>query len=371
MGKSKVYFTNFRAKPDRNLLQKLRLLLEKAGMTQMPLEGKFTAVKIHFGEPGNLAFLRPNYAKTVVDTLKDMGARPFLTDANTLYTGMRRNALDHLDAAYENGFSPLQTGCHVLIADGLLGTDDVAVPIDGEYCKEALIGRAVMDADAIISLTHFKCHEGAGIGGALKNLGMGCGSTAGKRAMHCDGKPVVDRGRCVGCGLCARQCAHGAISFSGEKGARRASIDHARCVGCGRCVGACRDRGAIQGPDSSNDLLNCKIAEYAWAVVKDRPNFHISLVMDVSPYCDCHAENDSPIIADVGMFASFDPVALDVACADACNRMEPLPGTFLAAKAQHTGDIFNDTHPYTNWRVGVEHAAKLGVGSMDYELIEV
>lgn len=111
MGKSKVYFTNFRAKPDRNLLQKLRLLLEKAGMTQMPLEGKFTAVKIHFGEPGNLAFLRPNYAKTVVDTLKDMGARPFLTDANTLYTGMRRNALDHLDAAYENGFSPLQTGC--------------------------------------------------------------------------------------------------------------------------------------------------------------------------------------------------------------------------------------------------------------------
>lgn len=118
-------------------------------------------------------------------------------------------------------------------------------------------------------------------------------------------------------------------------------------------------------------MLNCKIAEYAWAVIKDRPNFHISLVMDVSPYCDCHPENDTPIIADVGMFASFDPVALDVACADACNRMEPLPGTFLTDRKNRTGDIFNDTHPYTNWRSGVEHAAKLGVGSLEYELIEV
>ena len=178
MEKSKVYFTNFRAKPDRNVLQKLRHLIEAAGMTSMPLEGKFTAIKMHFGEPGNLAFLRPNYAKVVVDTLKDMGARPFLTDCNTLYTGMRRNALDHLTAAFENGFGPLQTGCHVIIADGLLGNDHVSVPIDGEYCKEALIGRAAMDADAIISLTHFKCHEGTGIGGALKNLGMGLGSTA-------------------------------------------------------------------------------------------------------------------------------------------------------------------------------------------------
>ena len=372
MEKAKVYFTNFRARPDMNLLQKLRRLIEAAGMPSMPLKDKFTAVKIHFGEPGNLAFLRPNYAKVVVDALKDMGARPFLTDCNTLYTGMRRNALDHLDAAYQNGFSPLQTGCHVIIADGLTGTDDVSVPIDGEYCREALIGRAIMDAEAVVTLNHCKCPEGTGIGGALKYLGMGCGSTAGKRHMHHEGKPTVRPELCVGCGRCVRQCAHGAISFvQGENGRRVAQVDHDRCVGCGRCVGVCRDRGAILGPDSSNDMLNCKISEYAWAVIKDRPNFHISLVMDVSPYCDCHAENDAPVIADVGMFASLDPVALDVACADACNRMEPLPGSFLADKEQHTGDIFNDTHPYTNWRAGVEHAAKLGVGTLDYELIEV
>lgn len=370
MGKAKVFFTDFRATPEQNLLQKLRRLLQKAGMTDMDLDGKFTAVKIHFGEPGNLAFLRPNYARTVVDVLKEMGARPFLTDCNTLYTGMRRNALDHLDAACQNGFSPLQTGCHVLIGDGLLGTDDVAVPIEGKYFHEALIGRVIMDAEAVITLNHFKCHEGTGIGGALKNLGMGCGSTAGKRAMHHEGKPDVRQEMCIGCGRCAGVCAHGAISFTGEKAGRRACINHDLCVGCARCVGVCRDRGAILGPDSSNGVLAEKISEYAWAVVKGRPSFHISLVMDVSPCCDCHPENDAPVIADVGMFASFDPVALDTACADACNRMKPLPGTILEGR-QATGDVFHDVHPYTSWRRGVEHAQSLGVGTMDYELIRI
>ncbi len=371
MKQSKVYFTSFRTRSNENLLAKLRKLIEKAGMMDMDLRGKFTAIKIHFGEPGNLAFVRPNYAKVVVDALKEMGSKPFLTDCNTLYVGSRRNALDHLDAAYENGFSPLQTGCHAIIADGLMGTDYVTVPVQGEYCKEAFIGRAAMDAEAMISLTHFKCHECTGIGGALKNLGMGLGSAAGKRAMHNDGKPTVDQETCVGCGLCFQQCAHGAISFSGDGKGRKAKIDHGKCTGCGRCVGACRNVGAIGGSETSNDLLSCKISEYALAVVQNRPHFHISLVMDVSPFCDCHSENDSPIIADVGMFASFDPVALDVACAEACNKMAPLPGTFLAEKERRTGDIFTDTHPSTNWHSGVNHAEKMGVGSTAYELIEV
>ena len=368
--RSQVFFTTFRTTSDMPLTQKLRRLIERAGMMNMDLHGKFTAIKIHFGELGNLAYLRPNYAKVVVDALKDMGARPFLTDCNTLYVGSRRNALDHLDAAYENGFSPFQTGCHIIIGDGLTGTDDVAVPVDGEYCHEARIGRAIMDAEAIISLSHFKCHEATGIGGALKNLGMGCGSTAGKRAMHYDGKPTVRPWDCVGCGRCARQCAHNAIEFVEYEGRRVANILHDSCVGCARCVGVCRDRGAILGADISNDRLSCKIAAYAKAVVQNRPQFHISLVCDVSPCCDCHSENDTPIIADVGMFASFDPVALDVACADACNRMEPLPGSWMHGR-ERTGDIFHDAHPYTNWRVGVEHAAKLGMGSTEYELIEV
>ncbi|MBE5802325.1 MAG: DUF362 domain-containing protein [Clostridiales bacterium] len=371
MEKSKVFFTNFRTTPEKNILQKLRNLIEKAGMPTMDLDGKFTAVKIHFGEPGNMAFLRPNYVRVVVDMLKEMGARPFLTDCNTLYVGMRRNALDHLQAAFENGFGPMQAGCHVIIADGLTGNDDVHVPIDGIYCKEAIIGRAAVDAEAIISVNHFKGHEGAGFGGALKNIGMGLGSTAGKRHMHHDGKPAVRPNACVGCGLCMRQCAHGAISFVGEGKERKAVINHDICVGCGRCVGACRHQGAITGPDSSCEMLGCKISEYAMAVLKDKPHFHVSLVMDVSPFCDCHSENDAPIIPDVGIFASFDPVALDMACADACNKMHRLEGTYLTDQGHNTGDIFNDTHPVTNWRAGIEHAQKLGLGTMDYELIEV
>jgi len=368
---SKVYFTDFRATPEQTLLQKLRRLIEKAGMMDMPLRDQFAAIKVHFGEPGNLSFLRPNYAKVVVTALKEKGAKPFLTDCNTLYIGGRRNALDHLDTAYENGFTTIQTGCHVLIADGLTGNDYVTVPVKGQYLTEAHIGRAAMDADVIISLTHFKCHECTGIGGALKNLGMGFGSAAGKRAMHNEGKPTVDAEECVGCGLCLKQCAHGAITFAGEGKNRKAAIDHEKCAGCGRCVGACIHNSAIGGLGSSNDILSCKISEYALAVIQNRPHFHISLVVDVSPFCDCHPENDAPVIANVGMFASFDPVALDTACADACNRTDPLPGTWLAEKGCQTGDIFNDTHPYTNWRVGVEHAEKIGAGTTAYKLIEV
>lgn len=371
MEKAKVYFTDFRTHNTSSLLEKLHRLLEKAGMSALPLDGKFTAIKIHFGEPGNLAFLRPNFARVVVDALKEAGARPFLTDCNTLYPGMRRNALDHLDAAYLNGFSPLQTGCHVIIADGLLGTDFVSVPVQGEYCDHALIGRAAVDAEAIISLTHFKCHEGTGIGGALKNLGMGFGSTAGKREMHCDGKPTVSEEDCIGCGMCVKQCGSDAITLVQTPQGRKAVIDHEKCSGCGRCVGACYKQGAIGGADGGNDMLNCKISEYAKAVLQGKPHFHISLVMDVSPYCDCHAENDAPVVADIGMFASTDPVALDTACAEAVLKMPPLPGSKLAECKHLTGDHFHDLHPVTNWRVGVEHARKIGLGTTEYELIRV
>ncbi len=371
MDKAKVYFTDFRTDERHNLLQKLGRLIQKAGLKTLPLEGKFTAVKLHFGEPGNLAFLRANYARVVVDALKDAGARPFLTDSNTLYPGMRRNALDHLDAAYLNGFSPLQTGCHVIIADGLLGTDFVSVPVNGEFCSHALLGRAAVDAEAIVSLTHFKCHEGTGIGGALKNLGMGFGSAAGKREMHCDGKPTVTESDCVGCGMCIRECGSDAIALIDTKAGRKAHIDADKCSGCGRCVGACHKQGAIGGPGGSNDLLCCKISEYAMAVLQGKPHFHVSLVVDVSPYCDCHDYNDAPVIPDVGMFASLDPVALDMACAEAALKMEPMPGSLLAERKHRTGDHFHDIHPVTDWRVGLAHAEKIGLGTTQYELIKV
>ncbi len=371
MEKAKVYFSDFRTTGGTNLTEKLRRLIQKAGMMDMPLDGKMTAIKIHFGEPGNLAFLRHQYAKTVADALKKIGAHPFLTDCNTLYPGMRRNALDHLEAAYLNGFSPMQTGCHVIIADGLLGTDFVSVPVKGVYCDHALIGRAAVDAEAIVSLTHFKCHEGTGIGGTLKNIGMGLGSTAGKRDMHCDGKPTIDEAACVGCGMCAKQCGSDAITFEDTPKGRKARIDQEKCSGCERCVGACYKQGAIGGADGGADLLCCKISEYALAALQGKPHFHISLVMDISPLCDCYGSNDAPVLPDIGMFASFDPVALDTACAEAALKTQPLPNSALAKVKHPTGDHFHDLHPVTNWRVGVEHAQRIGLGTTEYELIRV
>ena len=374
MEQAKVYYTDLRAKLGTNLLQKLEKLIRTAGIGDIDMEKKLVAIKIHFGEPGNLSYLRPNYAKVVADVVKSLGGVPFLTDCNTLYPSRRKNALEHIDAAYENGFSPFSTGCNVIIADGLRGNDDVEVPVQGgEYVQAAKIGRAIMDADVFLSLSHFKGHEVAGFGGAIKNIGMGCGSRRGKMEQHNDGKPKVRAKRCVGCRQCAKQCAQDAISYGEDK---KAVIDPDKCVGCGRCIGACNFDAIRTRDDIANALLNRKMAEYAKAVVDGRPHFHISLVIDVSPYCDCHGENDLPILPDVGMFASFDPVALDQACVDACLKQQPIPGSLLDER-MHAEDFvdhhdhFVNTTPESEWESCLEHAEKIGLGTRKYELIKV
>ena len=365
MKKSIVHFTDFRCSDAENLQQKFTRLLKTAGLAHLDLAGKFVAVKTHFGEGGCLAYLRPNWAKTLVDFVKAQGGRPFLTDANTLYVGRRKDALEHLELAWENGFSPFSVGCPILIADGLRGTDDVAVPLpDGKYVKEAFIGRSLIDADVVISLSHFKCHEMTGIGGALKNLGMGCGSRAGKKAMHSSVHPQVDAARCVSCGRCTRECAHGACTFGPD---RRARIDPQLCVGCGRCIGAC-NRDAIQSDFGEPcTAMHGKIAEYAAAVVRGRQAFHVSFICDVSPHCDCHPMNDAPLIPDLGIAASHDPVAIDQACADLCNAAPLMPNGCLAGRDTH-GDLFATMHPATRWQDAVAEGERMGLGTRAYAL---
>ena len=365
---SKVYWADFRADFRENLQQKLTRLMKTAGMGEIDFDNKYVAIKMHFGEPGNLAFLRPNWAKTVADFVKERGGKPFLTDCNTLYVGGRKNGLDHLDTAMLNGFNPMTTGCQVIIADGIKGNDEVEVPVEGgEYVKNAKIGRAVMDADVFISLTHFKGHESAGFGGALKNIGMGCGSRAGKMEQHNAGKPHVVQKHCVGCKMCTKICAHNAISVQD----RKAAIDHSKCVGCGRCIAVCARNAITVNFDESHTNLSRKMSEYAKAVVDGRPCFHISLIIDVSPNCDCRAENDAAIVPNVGMFASFDPVALDMACVDAVNTQPILRGSAADIGDCHDQDHFHCIHPDTDWMSCLEHAEKLGLGTREYELIKI
>ena len=376
MEKAKVYFTDFRTVANGDgLAKKLQKLIRKAGIGEIDMDGKFVAIKMHFGELGNLSFLRPNYARAVADVVKELGGKPFLTDCNTLYPGSRKNALEHLYCAWENGFTPMTVGCPILIGDGLKGTDDVAVPVEGgEYVKEAKIGRAVMDADIFISLTHFKGHESTGFGGAIKNIGMGCGSRAGKAEQHNDGTPVVDEDACRGCRLCQKLCANDGLIFDAEK--RKMRIDPDKCLGCGRCLGGCNFDAIHFVSDNANAVLNCRMAEYTKAVLSGRPNFHISLVMDISPNCDCHCENDAPILPDIGIFASFDPLALDQACADACLKQSPMPGSQLWDNLRRPGfadwgDPFTNSTPNSEWRSCLDHAEKIGLGVREYELIRL
>lgn len=369
MEKAKVYFTDFRVPVGRNIMQKLRALCLAAGIKKIDMDGKFVAIKMHFGELGNMAYLRPQYAKVVADLVKEQGGMPFLTDCNTLYPGSRKHALEHMDCANLNGFNTTTTGCQIIIGDGLRGTDDVEVPVkNGEYIEKAKIGRAIMDADVFISLAHFKGHEATGFGGAIKNIGMGCGSRAGKMAMHSIGKPGIDAEKCRGCKTCTHYCAQSAISIGEDHKAR---IDHDLCAGCGRCIGVCNFDAISNTFDAESTILNERMAEYTKAVIQNRPHFHVSIVNQVSPYCDCHAENDAAVVPDIGMFAGFDPVALDHACIDAVNAAPAISTSVLGQCAHEHNDHFTDIHPKTNWRSQIEHARKIGIGNVDYELVTV
>ena len=376
MEPSKVYFTDFRtAAFGDGLPSKLKKLMKKAGIETIDMDGKFVAIKLHFGELGNISYLRPNYARAVADLVKELGGKPFLTDCNTMYPGSRKNALEHLECAWQNGFTPLTVGCPILIGDGLKGTDDVSVPVEGgEYVTEAKIGRAIMDADVFISLTHFKGHEMTGFGGTIKNVGMGCGSRAGKTEQHSNGKPHIDEALCRGCRRCLKECANNGLFFEEDK--KKMVVNQDNCVGCSRCLGACNFDAIQFNDNNANEILNRKMAEYTKAVVDGRSCFHISLIVDVSPNCDCHCENDAPILPNIGMFASFDPLALDQACVDACLAASPLPNSQLADHMANPGfhdhhDHFLNSSPESEWKSCLDHAEKIGLGNRQYELITV
>lgn len=373
METAKVYFTNLRTTPSSNLLDKMERLVKKAGIEGVSLKDNFVAIKIHFGEPGNLAYIRPNYAARMAKILRGLGGKPFLTDCNTLYSGRRSNAVDHLESAMENGFNPISAQCQVIIADGLKGTDCKEIPLNGEYCKAPKIGTAIADADVIISMNHFKGHEQAGFGGALKNLGMGCASVGGKLELHSTSQPRIEADNCKSCNICVKHCAHDAVHLNAN---RKAEIDYGKCIGCGQCVALCQYDAAIIGDWDTSEHMNYKIAEYSLAVVQGKPHFHVSFIMNVSPECDCWNHNDAAIVPDLGILASFDPVALDMACADLVTKAPILhSGNRLSDTHEHDDlcdcDKFRLIHPNTDWMAGLRHAEKIGLGTVHYELINV
>jgi uncharacterized protein len=363
---SNVFFISPRTTNSHNMLQKLSSLIEKAGFNEINFSNKLVALKMHFGEPGNLAYLRPNFATQVVKMVKDKNGLPFLTDSNTLYKGSRSNAVVHLNSAMQNGFTPDVVGCHVIIADGIKGTDFEEVEINLPSCRTAKIGKAIADADIIISMNHFKGHGEAGFGGCLKNLGMGSGSVGGKLEMHSESKPRIHENNCTGCQMCELNCAHDAIHLNDEN---IAVIDYDTCTGCGQCVAVCRyDAAQVQW---NAQKMQQKIAEYAFAVLKNKKALHINFLLDISPNCDCWPHSDMPIVPNIGILASTDPVALDKASADLVTAAQGNPECQLGEHIHAGTDKFTHLYPHTNWKACLDHAESIGLGTTTYELINL
>jgi len=370
--KSKVYFADFRASgPKRNGLAKIGLLLEAAGLARAIRPGDLTAIKIHFGERGNEAFVSPVLARAVADAVRAAGGKPFFSDTNTLYSGGRHDAVDHLETAASHGFVPEVCGAPVVIADGLRGTAWREVEVGLPRLKSVKIASAFLDADSMVVISHFKGHEMAGFGGALKNLAMGCAPPVGKREQHAV-KFFVNGSRCVACRTCVDNCPTGAATISGGRGAK-ASIDPAKCIGCGECSMHCRARAIGLDWETEIGPFTERLVEYAYGAVKGKEGrvVYLTVVKDVVPDCDCAPWSDAPVVADQGILASTDPVAIDKAAYDLVKAAPVAAGSALDGKAGAGEDKFALLHPETRGLVQFEHGERVGLGSADYELVKV
>lgn len=366
---SQVFFIDFRATYKENFIKKLNKLIAGAGLNERISKRDLTAVKLHFGELGNTAFIRPVYIRQIVQCIKSVGANPFLTDANTLYAGTRGNAPQHLVTAIQNGFAYAVVEAPLVIADGLRGRSETAVPVNGKNFKKVYIGSEIAHADALISVAHFKGHELSGYGGAIKNIGMGCASRRGKMDQHSDMEPKIKKKKCIGCGECVAHCAHKAIVLVEKK----AEINPESCIGCGECIIVCQTEAVQIQWNQSVPVFLERMVEYASGVLKTKKNkaLFINFINNVSPGCDCLPYNDAAIVRDIGVVASIDPVAIDQASVDLVNKEPAIDHTCLEVNTGAGEDKFKGVYPYIEWEYQLEYAEKLKLGNRTYELINI
>ncbi len=363
---SNVWMADLRTGSHENLFNKLERLVRQAGLTDIVAPQDLSAIKIHFGEKGGHAFIRPVFIRRIVEAIRTLGGKPFLTDSCTLYPGQRKEAVSALRYGIENGFAYAVVGAPLVMCDGLRGHSSRRVPIAGELLKSADIGLEILEADNLIAVSHFKCHELTGFGGALKNIAMGCSSREGKLEQHAGVAPIVSPEDCTRCGTCLSGCAHGAIEIASDA----AIIDAQLCTGCGRCISLCPTRAIQVQWNQAADKVMRKMAEYALAALdgKQGKRLFVNFITQVSPDCDCCGHSDAAIVPDIGILASTDPVALDQACADLVNQATGLPGTALVNGHEPGGDKFRGVHPQIDWEVTLEHAEKVGLGTRNYAL---
>ena len=366
---SKVYFVNLRARSEKeNKVNKIQKLFDAAGFKDLISKDDLTAIKVHFGEKGNDGYVNPVFARQIVDKVKQAGGNPFVTDTNTLYIGSRHNAVNHSITAIEHGFNYAVVGAPVIIADGLKSQNIVDIEINKKQFKSVKIAGDIVNADSMIVISHFKGHPLAGFGGAIKNLAMGCAPFAGKKDQHSP-RPIIMAENCIGCGKCITICPGKAITLEDKK----AQIDQGLCEGCCECITLCSSR-AIE-IDWATEIVPFmeKMTEYAYGAVKGKENKigYINFLINITPDCDCFPFSDTAIVPDIGILASTDPIALDKASYDLVNKQQGFEHTQLCENLESGKDKFKGINAHTQGLIQLEYGEQLGIGTMNYELIEI
>lgn len=376
--RSPVFFVDLRREEKEDLSRRLARLLNRAKLREKIEPHDLVAVKLHFGEKGNTTFVEPFFFRTIVERIKACKGKPFLTDTNTLYRGERQEAPSHLALAYTHGFLPSEVGAPVVIADGIRGNSAVEVPIDKPLFKSVALAREIFAADALVSVAHFKGHELTGFGGTLKNLGMGCASRAGKLAQHSNLSPQVKKKACKGCRRCLASCPCNAIVMvdPGSELKRDhaiAFIDPDRCVGCAECLLVCPSDAIRIRWNETIPLFQKKMVEYAFGAIQGKRGkaLFLNFVRKVTPLCDCAGFSGDPIVRDIGILASEDPVAIDQSSVDLVNEEEGIRSSQLRGAWERGGDKFRALYPRVDWTIQLDYASEIGMGSRDYELIPV
>ena len=367
---SQVVYWNLRASRKMPYHLKIKKLLKTLHLGSHIAPGDLVAMKIHFGEAGTTGFIPPLMIAPIAKFIRKNGAKPFLTDTNTLYIGERGESISHHLRAEKHGFGPLQAEAPVIIADGIKSLNEREIPSPGTHFSVCYLAGDIVDADYLITLSHFKGHDLAGFGGALKNLGMGCATRKGKMQQHCGMGPKIHPDHCTGCGACVAVCKPQALTLDG---AQRIVMDPEKCVGCAACLAACRHGGLSVNWTVEIQTFLERMSEYAAAVLKNKqkPCLHIAFIKNVSPGCDCTGFSDAPICPDLGIAASFDPVALDQACYDLVNQALPLYPSELPPGLKSGDDKFKALHPEVDGTVLLTHAESLGLGSREYTLLRI
>ncbi len=366
---SKVYFADIHLKNiGENLRSKVKKLFLEAGFSECFVNNDPVALKIHFGESGSDAFVNPVYVREIVDMVRDRGGKPFLTDSNTLYLGSRGNAIDHIRTAIEHGFNYSVVNAPVIIADGLRGEDSIIVHIGKKHFSKVKISGVIAKSPSMFVISHAKGHEVAGFGGALKNLAMGCASPMGKRDQH-SVKPYVLKEKCIGCGNCVSACPKSAITVESSQ----MNIDKTECIGCFECMTICREKAIDVDWESGIPDFTERMIEYAYGAVSGKENNigYFNFLIRITPDCDCVPWSDAPIVPDIGVLASRDPVAIDAASLDLINAQTGLNGSRLIKNLEPGGDKFKGIRELTDsWRQ-IQYAEEIGLGSSNYELITI